>query len=180
MKFESEEKYEDYLYQLFKDAGWQVYRQVEATETEHWPQPMKLDLMIKKEDVLNGQWIGIELKNFSGLTKGSEFSSAIKQIKRYSMLTFNGHRIKYWCLGVPQDNLKYDWISNTENKTTLNFINNFVISMGIGVLIDYSINFCFNDGKGIIDIFNVRDHKHDCKFIDNIVSELNEWSVKLK
>jgi hypothetical protein len=82
MIFESELQYEDYLYDLFKSNGWQVYRQVIADETAHWEQPMRVDLMIKKEDVLNGSWIGLELKNFSGLSKGSEFSSALKQIKK--------------------------------------------------------------------------------------------------
>src|SRR6056297_3425423 len=116
MKFENEEQYENYLEKLLLKNGWEVIRQQPADECEGWEHPYTLDLMIRKNNILNNNWIGLELKNFEGISKGGEFSKLIKQIKKYTYLHFKGKKIKYWCVAIPEKNLNYDWLTNNENN----------------------------------------------------------------
>lgn len=181
MSFYSEEKYEDYLEQMLLSNGWEVVRQQPSDETMDWKNPYTLDLMIRRNDILDNQWIGLELKNFSGISKGGEFWKVIKQIKKYTHLSFKGCKIKYWCVAIPEDNLKYNYSNHQEdmiNNRIMEFVRMFLNSMGVAILERDTIHFCHNNGKGIIDMMPKQfPHKPETDFIDNIIKRLDEWDI---
>lgn len=177
MDFETEKDFEDYLFNLLFDNGFQVYRQVPSNETEQWEQPHRLDLMFRRNDILENQWIGIEIKLFNDLAKGGKVFDAIKQIRRYSTYTFKSERIKYWVFASPhncsyeEENYKFAFYRTRE------FVQHFINQIGIGFLdCDNIIKSCSNDRRGIISINDSIGRNRDiCKnFIDKIVEELNK------
>jgi len=183
MKFKNEEELETYLFNKFRDNGWLVLRQTEADETKHWEFPMRLDLMVKNPKIFDSTWIGIELKAFTGLCKGGEFWKAIKQIKRYSKLTFNGHNIKHWCIGIAKEDYSWNKSMDLSNELLERFINAFLNSLGIGLFRDLeTIKFCTNNSKGIIRIKDLygNNGKVDFHFINKITNKLNDFDIPLK
>lgn len=181
----SEDKFEEMIYRKLLEEDWQIMRQVPSDETIHWEMPQRLDLMIKRNDILEGQWIGIELKNLDSLTKGAKIWEASKQIKRYSLQSFNGQHIKYWCLGIPHvqpeesismDNASWKRIAET-------FAQSFLNSIGIALLIGESvIEFAGNAGEAKVRLFkhpNYTYKKESKEVIDNIVKKLNEFKINL-
>lgn len=182
MKFKTEKEYEDYLENLLLENNWEVLRQQPADECQGWENPYTLDLMIRNKYILKNQWIGLELKNFEGISKGGKFWDIIKQIKKYTYLHFKGYKIKYWCVAIPNDNLKYNWMNNNENNRIKIFLTSFLNSMGVGILeLNRTIKFCTNNGNGIIDLtkkYNYHNPKTD--FIDNIIENQKEWDINFE
>lgn len=177
MKYINEEEYESYLENFFKKNGWDVIRQCPADECLGWEHPYTLDLMVRHPEKTKDEWIGLELKNFEGLSKGGKFFQIIKQMKRYSLLTFKCNKIKHWVIAIPQDNLRYQYINSSSNDRTFEFVRMFLTSMGIGIMMnDSCIHFCTNNSRGIVRIDNrySTSVQPDINFIRKITNKFHD------